>query len=143
MYLPDRGIWIVILALCVTVCAPAGAQNMLMEHDIGESDYIPPPRLISPSTDVVDLHGAECLEFRWSAHEGNQVKREYYDLRIYKGAQAFGQDRIFIARIPPRQWSACVSSDIFENGGIYTFTLRQAYRGVKSRRTFQTFRVIK
>lgn len=121
----------------------AAAQMNMADFDIGESDYIAPPRLIAPSTDVVDLSGKDCLEFSWSPHEGNPIKRDHYDLRIYKGRQAYGQDRIYKAILPPRQWSICLGADMFENGGMYTCALRQVYQGVKSKRTFQSFRVIK
>jgi hypothetical protein len=126
-----------------TAIAAAPAQSFLTEHDIGESDYTAPPRLIKPSTDVVDLSGKDCLEFSWSPHEGDQVKREYYDLRLYRGRQAYGQYRIYMVRIPPRQWSVCIESGMFEDGAYYTLALRQVYRGFKSKRTFQTFRVMK
>ena len=131
------------LAMIVGVSAYAHAANMLIERDIGESEHIAPPRLIVPSTDVVDLRGRDCLEFKWSPHEGDQVMREYYDFRLYKGSQAYGQARIYITRVPPRQWSICVDTSIFENGATYTLALRQVYRGLKSKRTFQTFKVFK
>ncbi len=127
--------------ISLTVCALA--QMSRAEFDIGESSYIPPPRLIAPSTDVVDLSGQDCLEFKWSPHEGNPTKRDHYDLRLYKGYQAYGQYRIYKTFLPPRQWSLCLSADMFEDGGVYTCTLRQAYSGVKSKRTFQSFKVIK
>lgn len=130
-------------AVVIGFAVCAAAQMNMAEFDIGESDYIAPPRLITPSTDVVDLTGKDCLEFSWSSHEGDPIRRDHYDLRIYKGRQAYGQDRIYKAILPPRQWYLCASADIFGDGGVYTVTLRQVYSGVKSKRTFQSFRVIK
>lgn len=130
-------------AAIVTFSVCAAAQMNMADRDIGESDYIAPPRLIKPSTDVVDLSGKECLEFSWSPHEGNPIKRDHYDFRLYKGSQAYGQYLIYKVMLPPRQWSICVGAGMFEDGGVYTCALRQAYSGVKSKRTFQTFKVIK
>jgi hypothetical protein len=127
--------------MALAVCA--AAQMNRADFDIGESDYIAPPRLITPSTDVVDLSGKDCLEFSWSSHEGDPIRRDHYDLRIYKGYQAYGQYRIYKELLPPRQWSVCVSADMFEDGSAYTIALRQVYSGVKSKRTLQSFKVIK
>ncbi len=127
----------------MALAACAAAQMSRADFDIGESDYIAPPRLITPSTDVVDLSGKDCLEFSWSSHEGDPIRRDHYDLRIYKGYQAYGQYRIYKELLPPRQWSVCVSADMFEDGSAYTIALRQVYSGVKSKRTLQSFRVIK
>lgn len=132
------------LAAIALSSVSAPAQNMLSRYDIGESDFIPPPRLITPSTDVVDLRGKTSLEFRWSPHEGDSIQRDHYDFRLYKGYQAFAAQRIFKALIPPRQWSLQVSAELFENGSTYTLALRQVYTGsAKSRRTFTSFKVIK
>ena len=134
---------VIATAAVIALAVCAAAQMNMAEFDIGESDYIAPPRLITPSADVVDLSGKDCLEFSWSPHEGNPIKRDHYDLRIYKGYQAYGQYRIYKTLLPPRQWSICLNADMFENGGAYTCTLRQVYSGVKSKRTFQSFKVIK
>lgn len=138
-------ILILLLIPAITALLPicVDAQNRMIDFDIGESDYIAPPRIIKPSTDAVDLRGRDCLEFSWSPHEGDSIKREYYDLRIYKGYQAYGSARVYLVRVPPRQWSICISSDIFEDGAVYTCALRQVYRGQKSKRSFQSFKVIK
>jgi hypothetical protein len=141
----NRAVPIAFLAPVIVslLAACSSAQVRAGDFDIGESDHIAPPRLIEPSTDAVDLSGRDCLEFRWSPFEGDPIRREYYELKIYKGRQAYAAARIYMARVPPRQWAACVSSWLFEDGQAYTVTLRQAYRGAKSRRTFQSFTVVK
>jgi hypothetical protein len=128
----------------VVLASTVYAYMSMGRFDIGESDFIPSPRLIRPSTDVVDLRGTEALEFSWSPHEGDPTQRDCYDFRLYKGDQAFGPALIFKMRLPPRQWSIWISADLFEDGAMYTCTLRQVYVGsARSRRTFWSFRVIK
>jgi hypothetical protein len=117
------------------------AQSLSTRTDIGESGLVPPPRLIEPATDIVDIDGKQSLEFKWSPHEGDPAKREYYDFRLYKGGQAFAAALIYKARIPRNAWCIYVKADLFETGAIYTCALRQVYAGLKSRRTFQTFKV--
>lgn len=124
-----------------SVCA--WAQVLRMQHDIGESDFVPPPRLIEPSTDVIDLRGKDSLTLRWSPYEGDPIKREYYDLRLYKGYQALSPYLMLKMRVPRNVWSVQLRSDIFENGIAYTCALRQVYLGLKSRRTFWSFKIIK
>ena len=125
---------------------PAGvvsAQRMA-DFDIGQSNHIAPPRIIAPSSDDVDLTGKESLEFKWSPHEGDQVQRDYYDFRLYRGYDMYESGRIMKMRLPPRQWSLIIKSEAFEDGQIYTWSIRQVYTGsAKSRRSFESFRVIK
>ena len=133
----------IIAAAIGVLAASVWARSLSIQSDIGESDFVPPPRLISPSTDVVDLRGMSSLEFRWSPHEGDPTQREYYDFRLYKGYQALGGALIYKVRVPRNVWSILITADLFENGAAYTCSLRQVYRGLKSRRTFQSFKIIK
>jgi len=134
----------IVMAAALSACAlPAIAQPMSARYDIGESDFIAPPRFIEPSTDMIDLRNRAGLEFKWSPHEGDATKREYYDLRLYKGTQAFEKNLIYKTRIPRHVWSVMIPADMFENGSVYICTLRQVYRGPKSRRTFLLFKIIK
>lgn len=121
----------------------AFAQPMLGRYDIGQSDHVPPPRIISPSTDTVDLRGREYLEFVWSAHEGDAVLRDHYDFRLYKGYQTLGPALVYKVELPPRQWSLRLPASFFENGQVYTCAVRQYYTGPRSRPGTQSFRVIK
>jgi hypothetical protein len=93
---------------------------------------------------VVDLRGRDGLEFIWSPHEGDAVRRDYYDFRLYKGGQALGPSRVYATRIPPRQWSLWIGQEMFDDRTMYTCTIRQVYTGsAKSRRTYWSFTVIK
>jgi hypothetical protein len=136
----------------VLICLPAvfllavtavSAQR-IAEFEIGQTSFVPKPRLIAPATDVVDLTGKEELEFKWSPHEGDQVRRDHYDFRLYRGYNMVESTRILKMNIPPRQWSITLKAGLFENGQVYTWSLRQVYTGsAKSWRSFESFKVIK
>lgn len=110
-----------------------------------KTSFVPKPRLLYPDTDEVDLAGKNHLEFSWSPHEGlSSSARRYYDLRLYKGYDMVASNLIFKEKIYGNRDSATVSSDLFENGRIYTWSLRQGYKGTgKSVRSFQSFKAIK
>lgn len=107
------------------------------------TNYVPEPRLIEPTTDKVDLSGRKELLFKWSPHEGSSYKRKYYDFRLYKGYNMYESNLIFKKEVAPNQHQLGVSSDIFEDGQVYTWSLRQKYRSGKSRRSTNSFTVIK
>ncbi|MEA3489666.1 MAG: hypothetical protein U9R44_04945 [Candidatus Omnitrophota bacterium] len=108
-------------------------------------DYVPEPRLISPVTQEVVLTGKEDLEFRWSPHEGRgSGLRKYYDFRIYKGYEMVESTRIYRKKTPGDKDRIDVSADLFENGQIYTWSLRLGYKGIgKSTRSYQSFKTVK
>ena len=135
---------LLLCAIVILLAAPAAVLAQRMANfDIGQSDFIPPPRLILPSGDVVDITGKDALEFKWSPHEGDQVKRDYYDFRLYRGRNMLQSTLVLKMRIPPRQWSVSLKADIFKDGEVYTWSLRQFYTGsVRSRRSFESFKVI-
>lgn len=122
----------------------AASGQRIAEFEIGQTSFVPKPRLIAPSTDVVDLTGASTLEFKWSPHEGDQIRRDHYDFRLYRGTQMLASTLIFKARIHPRQWSLALQAGMFEDGQVYTWSLRQVYTGsAKSWRSFESFKVIR
>lgn len=135
---------ILIFAFLISVALPLSAQRASIYTDIGESDLVPVPRILQPYLDSYDITGKKALEFQWSPHEGNQTQRDYYDLRLYKGYNVVESTRIYKIRLGPRQWSFALNADIFEDGQVYTCTLRQVYIGsLKSRRAYQSFKIIK
>ncbi|MCM8790326.1 MAG: hypothetical protein NC938_01305 [Candidatus Omnitrophica bacterium] len=133
---------LLLFSIVLSLIAGISFGQRMVDFDIGQSDLIAPPRLIEPSVDVIDLTNKDYLEFKWSPHEGEQIKREYYDFRLYRGYQMIESALIFKARIPPRQWSLKLKASIFKNGQVYTWSLRQVYTGVKSRRSFDSFKVL-
>ena len=108
------------------------------------ADYVPKPVLVYPVTDKVVLTGKSALEFKWSPHEGRLFGRRCYDFRLYRGYDMVESTLIFKTKVPGARHMLDVNSDLFENSHVYTWSLRQVYRGTgKSRRSFQSFRVIK
>ena len=135
---------LVCLSAVLLLSVTAAFAQRIAEFEIGQTSFIPKPRLIEPATDVVDLTGKDTLEFKWSPHEGDQVRRDHYDFRLYRGYTMVESTRILKMRIPPRQWSIVLKTDIFEDGQVYTWSLRQVYTGsAKSWRSFESFKVIK
>ncbi len=138
------GALLLLLIIAILIAMPLYAQRSSVYSDVGQSDVVPVPRILQPYLDTYDLSGKSELVFKWSPHEGNQTQRDYYDFRLYKGYEVFESTRIYKTRTPPRQWSLALSADMFENGQVYTCTLRQVYTGsLKSWRAFQSFRIIK
>ncbi|MDD5495672.1 MAG: hypothetical protein PHP46_01065 [Candidatus Omnitrophica bacterium] len=108
------------------------------------SYYIPEPRLIQPTTELVDLSGKSQLKFEWSPHEGDRSKRKYYDFRLYQGEQMLEAGLVFKKRVDPDTAVISLDAGLFKDGQAYTWSLRQVYdtQG-KSRRSFYTFQVVK
>lgn len=107
-------------------------------------DFIPQPRLTWPIKEEINLTGKDSLEFKWSPHEGRASGREYFDFRLYKGYNMLESTLVLKERVSPYSYSFSVKSDFFEDGQIYTWSLRQVYSGVgKSDRSFSSFKVIK
>jgi hypothetical protein len=104
---------------------------------------IPQPRLISPITDTVDLTGQDKLVFRWSTIEGDTFRRSYYDFRLYKGYDMVESTLIFKKQVPPLEGELALDASMFEDGQVYTWSLRQKYSGGKSEKSYQPFKVIK
>jgi hypothetical protein len=106
--------------------------------------YVPNPRIITPSSDKVQLSGKKEMQFKWSPHEGDRFQRKYYDFRLYKGYDMLESTLIFKDRVPAGEHELQVKTDLFKNGEVYTWSLRQVYRGSsKSQRSVWSFRVFK
>ena len=99
------------------------------------------PRHIQPSSETVDLRGQEVLRFLWT-RQGNSIYRRYYDFRIYKGYDPLADFLVYEKRLQLNE--VFVDAKYFENGQVYTWSVRQVNRrGMKSRRNFSSFRVVK
>ena len=106
--------------------------------------FVPQPRLLEPAREMVDLSGKESLLFRWSSHEQARGFRMYYDFRLYKGYNMLESTLIFKQKVDPTQNAVALSAAMFEDGQVYTWSLRQVYDGYrKSDRSYQSFKVIK
>ena len=135
-----RNIFLTTLII-LSLAAPAMGRMM---HDSRGVDYVPPPRLMAPTTEEVDLTGKTELEFKWSPHEGQRDIRKYYDFRLYKGYNILEDSLIFKEQVDPSIYQISIKSDMFEAGQVYTWSLRQIYEpSHKSDRSMASFKVIK
>lgn len=100
--------------------------------------------MISPRSDTVSVPKEGALLFKWSPHERAHGFRNYYDFRLYKGSQMYAADLIMKEQIAPGTYEFSAPSKLFEDGQSYTWSMRQVYdAGRKSRRSYQTFKIIK
>jgi len=110
------------------------------------SGFVPRPRLLKPASDIVNLGKEKELTFKWSVHEatGFGRGRRYYEFRLYKGYDMLGPALVLRKNLSGDTRSLEVSADLFESGAVYTWSLKQCYKGIgKSDRSFQSFKVIK
>jgi hypothetical protein len=131
------------LIMAVLLLAGPVFARGLMDRKELQSDYVPPPVLLSPSTEDVDLTGKDILEFKWSPHEGIRGIREYYDFRLYKGYNTVESTLILKERLSGDTYQYNLAADKFEEGQTYTWTLRQVYsRLLKSDPSHASFKII-
>jgi hypothetical protein len=131
---------LIVLLVILGMAGPVFAQRF---HHYFLSNYEPMPRLISPVGETVDLTGKNTLEFVWSPFEGSIAYRHYFDFRLYKGYQTYESTLIFKEQVPRNKYGIVLDAGIFEDGQIYTWTLRGDYVSGKSQRAYNSFKVIK
>jgi len=97
------------------------------------------PRLIYPLAEEVEL-SSPTLEFKWWHAD---IKIDRFEFKLYKGGGSTGE--VVVEKILPFNVSSFqVESSLLENNQTYTWSLRQvADNGLKSEKSFITFRVIK
>ncbi len=134
-------LFIIILFITLSIAGSSQPASIFSEQMFGNN--IPRPRLLEPVSDTVNLAGKKELLFKWSPHEGDNFKRKYYDFRLYKGMQMTESNLILKKKVPPTRHRIVVDSSLFKTGGDYTWSLRQKYRTGKSRRSTNTFKVIR
>lgn len=119
------------------VCSMACAHRAVVQ--IGSPNGVPAPRLMTPATEPVDLTGKSTLKFEWST-EGDSVQRQYYDFRLYKGHDLTASGLISSEHV--RTYFVELPVDVFQEGQVYTWSVRQVYGGGrKSRRNFESFKI--
>ena len=127
------------------------AAPVFAEHRVGLSvnvggslSHVPEPRLISPTSEQVDLTGKPSLLFEWSPFEGDITRRDYYDFRIYKGYNRVEANLIFKDKVFKSAYKIDLNANRFEDGQIYTWSVRQVYmNGSKSRKATSSFKAVK
>jgi hypothetical protein len=145
-----RIVWLV-AAISMLLFLPfgveAGKVSGEVEFGTGTVGYdeadVPVPMLLSPVGNTVDLTGEETLEFKWSPFEGRMYRRQGYDFRLYKGRQTYASDEIYKEQVGPDAYHVVLKADMFEDGQVYTWTLRQLYFDNKSDAAYNSFKVVK
>lgn len=125
--------------------ATTSARSMAAEEAIAarNADMVPMPRLLYPTKETVDMTGKEMLEFRWSPHEGDRLKRRSYDFRLYRGRDMLESSLVLKKFVSPDMFSLKLKNDLFKDGQVYTWSLRQIYYdSQKSRKASQSFKII-
>lgn len=134
---------VISIAIILTLLFPGPAIGGI-GHSGRDSDFTPEPVLISPTGEEVVLTGRTGLEFKWSPHEARRGFREYYDFRLYRGYEMLERSLIIKKKVDPNTYQISIGSDNFNDGEVYTWSLRQVYDGMqKSRRSASSFKVIK
>jgi hypothetical protein len=102
------------------------------------------PKLIYPSNEEVDLSGKDSFEFHWALYSTNLVSRDYIEFRLYEGEKT-GEDNLILEKqLSPDTYSMKVNPRLFEEGKIYTWSIRQFFlRGQGSGASAASFKVIK
>ncbi len=131
-------------ALFVSVCILAGLF-FITKNSLAEMLFAPEVRLMYPISDEVDLTGQKELVFRWSPFEGELFRRNYYEFCLYKGYGQYESDIIVNEHVKPAVYSFSVNAEIFEDGQVYTWSIRQVYTDMafKSNATYNSFKVSK
>lgn len=107
-------------------------------------EQVPSPQLVRPTSETVDISGKDSLEFKWLTNVAMFTKgRQYYDFRLYKGYQMLESTLIYKERLSDSTNHIIINTSTFENGQIYTWSLRQVFGVAKSDRSHVSFKVIK
>ncbi len=110
----------------------------------GGSLDVPQVRLLYPALETADIRGKNGILFKWSIHEIPSGGRLKYWFQLYKGYEMYGQDLVFKTELDRSRSEFFIKKDIFENGQVYTWSMRQrSFFCNWSKRSFCSFKVIK
>lgn len=133
--------------MVLTLLAGAGvffAQDSAALTAAGVYDFVPQPELLYPHNEDIDLRGADYMDFKWSPFEGDIMQRCYYDFRLYESRDMVEKTLIYKERVDYNKYSLKISANLFKDGGVYTWSLRQVnYSSSKSLRSAQSFKIWK
>ncbi|MFH1691974.1 MAG: hypothetical protein ABIC68_05355 [Candidatus Omnitrophota bacterium] len=139
-----RRIWLLVL-LMIFFVLPISFQSIdNAKATQVDDDLAPEPWLLEPVLETADLTGKEALTFKWRPDPAPLLYRKYYDFRLYKGYQTYESTLILKKRVDPNVYSIVLDASLFEDGQVYTWTLRQVYCDIrKSDAAYNSFEVIK
>ena len=134
-----------ILVLALTFISLASVElHAQSRRSFGSAGVVPMPRLISPTSEVVNRKDKDGILFKWSSQQMPTGGRRKFRFQLYEGYDMYEQGLIFKKEIDPHVFEIFIERDKFEDGKAYTWSLRQ--RGSSpswSRRSFYTFRLKK
>lgn len=110
----------------------------------GSPVWVPIPRLIKPTSEVINIKDKDGILFKWSSKETPSGGRRGYRFQLYEGYDMYEKGLIFKKELDPHTFEIFVSGDKFKNKEVYTWSIRQ--RGHSSswgKRGLYSFKVIK
>jgi len=128
-----------LVSICGLIAAPQAQAGGLSRG--GVFYYPAPPRLVYPIYDEVDLKCKESLEFKWI---NNVFGVRYFEFKLYKGYAMLESTLLLKKVLDYSSDSLKLDSSMFENGQVYTWSLKQIdTAGRKSDRSFNSFKINK
>lgn len=135
---------VVCLLIIISVPSHALARRLPAMGRKGSAEHVPAPELKAPTGEEVVLTSKKALEFVWSHHLGRTYDIRHYDFRLYKGYKMVQSALVFEKKVAPNLYKIELNSDLFEDGQVYTWSLRQLYLGgERSRRSYHSFKIIR
>lgn len=102
---------------------------------------VPAPTLLYPVTNNINLRNKDFLEFRWERGIENRVS--HYVFRLYNGIQTQESSLIIRLEVESGVFPIQVPAEEFQENQTYTWSLqRVAYGGLKSDRSYSSFKII-
>lgn len=126
---------VTVIVLSLSVCVISLARSL--PSDLAS------PMLMEPGSETVVLTGKDSLTFKWYDALSHYPGKDYYDFRIYKGYQTVADTLIFKEKVPARTFRISVSTDLFKDGEIYSWSVRHVVGAAKSLRNFRSFKAVK
>ncbi len=138
-----RRLFFIFLFICLAL--PLFFHNIRYARAVESNDDLAPePWLLSPISETVDLTAQTTLIFKWRPDPGPLLLRKRYDFRLYKGYQTYESTQILKKAVEPNVYSVVLDASLFEDGQVYTWTLRQVYCDIrKSDAAYNSFIVVK
>ena len=135
----QRGKITLLAGLCLLLTA--GAHGF----ELGSRSFFdnpPPARMLYPTGETASLQGKNALEFQWS--DPIAINTGGFDFRLYKGYATTEPSLITKQNLDRDAASISVGADKFENGQVYTWTLKRiSDDGRKSDQVYNSFTVVK
>jgi hypothetical protein len=123
------------------------AQQLKPQTSTVTAIRIASPTLVAPLTETVDISGLEKLEFRWKPAD---VPFDVfcYLFSIYQSTDMSQKNEVYSDQVSGLDTSTEVSSDNFEDGGVYTWVVKEVNNTPSSSLIFSdpvyaSFKIIK